>query len=125
MNLRRSTFATVAATLAMAVTAPAAHAWTQFSFSTQNGAALVEADATAAHNRLEIARGAVVLAQSNTDSVNVADLQPGDVANLYSGLTLVATGTYDGLPKATNVCVGHTSFSAERGGAATIVDAGA
>jgi hypothetical protein len=126
VNLRRAILAAATATMATAAFAPAAHAWTQFSFSTQNGAAaLVEADATTVHTRLEVVRGTTMLAQSTGDSVGVATLQPGDVANLYSGDALVATGTYNGLPTVTNVCVGHSAFSAARGAAATIVDAGA
>ncbi|MDA0164328.1 hypothetical protein OM076_28920 [Solirubrobacter ginsenosidimutans] len=127
MNRRRAILAAAAATLATAAFAPAAHAWTEFSFSSQSGTtALVEVDATAAHNRLEVVRGATLLAQSAGDTVSISDdLHAGDVANLYSGNALVATGTYDGLPKPTNVCIGHTAFSAARAQNATIFDAGA
>jgi hypothetical protein len=126
VNLRRAILAAAAATMATAAFAPAAHAWTTFSFSSQSGTtALVEVDATAAHTRLEVVRGATVLAQSTSDSVSVNELQAGDVANLYSDNALVATGTYDGFPKPTNVCVGHTAFSAARAQNATIFDAGA
>ena len=111
--------------MAAAALAPSAHAWTRFSFATEGGAAAqVEVDAPVAHTRLEIARGAAVLAQSTTDSVSVVGLQAGDVAGLYDGTELVASGTYDGLPEVANVCVGYTAFSATRATSAEIVDAG-
>ena len=125
MNLRRVALATAAATMAAAALAPAAHAWTQFSFATQSGASQVEVDATAPHTRLEVTRGATVLAQSSTDSLKVSGFQAGDVATLYAGTAIVASATYDGLPSATNVCTGHTAFPATRAADAQIVDAGA
>jgi hypothetical protein len=126
VNFRRVALATAAATMAAAALAPSAHAWTRFSFATEGGAAAqVEVDAPMAHTRLEIARGAAVVAQSTTDSVSVVGLQAGDVARLYDGTALVASGTYDGLPEVSNVCVGHTAFSATRATSAEVVDAGA
>jgi hypothetical protein len=125
VNLRRVALATAAATMAAAALAPAAHAWTQFSFATQSGSSQVAVEATVQYTRLEVTRGATVLAQSYTDSLDVVGMQAGDVATLYSGTSIVASGTYDGLPAAANVCTGHTAFSATRGESAEIVDAGA
>ena len=79
MNLRRALLAAAAATMATAAFAPAAHAWTQFSFSTQSGtpSSLVEVDATAAHTRLEVVRGATLLGHAVTA---VAALSPEHLA---------------------------------------------
>jgi hypothetical protein len=125
VNSRRVAFATAAATMAAAVLAPAAHAWTQFSFATQSGGSQVAVDASTPHTRLEVTRGATVLAQSSTDSLTVSGFQAGDVATVYAGTGIVASATYDGLPTATDVCTTHTAFSATRAVDAEIVDAGA
>jgi hypothetical protein len=125
VNLRRVALATAAATMAAAALAPAAHAWTQFSFASQSGSSEISVDGTEPYTRLEITRGAAVLSQSFSDSLTIGDLRAGDVATLYDGTSIVSSATYDGLPTAANACTGGTSFSATRAATAEIVDAGA
>jgi hypothetical protein len=123
----RHLLAAAAALTAAAALAPAAHAYTRFTFATERGApSRVLVDSPYAHTRLEIARDGVVVGNTAQDELDITGLIEGDIATVYFGQTAIASATYKPLPAINETaCVGRSAFNVQRALGAIVLDAGA
>jgi hypothetical protein len=127
VNFRRLAFTAAAATLATAAVAPAAHAATTVWFDVSQGSsARVELSGSSPYTRLDVLRNGAVIGSSASGRLDLADLLANDVVTVYNGAAIVATVPFDGLPMIGNdACVGHSSFTVQRGANAQLLEAGA